>query len=358
MADAAVIFAAIVAFQHDAPWLGPLVVALLVGSLDVKLWGERAFIRMAVQLGQYHARRYCRTCRVRCPSWRRFGSATAGRSSPRRHLPRSRTSSLKPRLASGSSRCSANGQPSRCASSFRSMPGRPPLAVVGASSGSLLLISVWWTFLVLLPAGVAAVWAAPVRRRLGWHGLGVADGRLGGAAVFVAASAISSSPYGGCAHRLAAPPAPVLARESPWIASRPVPPLAAISRRRRRSRYTDASCPTSVAAVVAGGCPSWRSAPRCHAALSSVARTRSALLAAVVRISCSPAPAGRCVLPFCAMCGPLPWTSGGATSGPRGCSTFRMLPAWPDCSLVALAAAATILLVSTAGLIAGHDRRA
>ncbi len=50
-ADAAVIFAAMVGFRHDALWLGPLLVALLVGPLDAKHWEERAFVRMAYNSG-------------------------------------------------------------------------------------------------------------------------------------------------------------------------------------------------------------------------------------------------------------------------------------------------------------------
>jgi hypothetical protein len=50
-ADAAVLFAAVVAFRSDAPWLGPLVLALLVGPLDARHWGERAWIRMAYNSG-------------------------------------------------------------------------------------------------------------------------------------------------------------------------------------------------------------------------------------------------------------------------------------------------------------------
>jgi hypothetical protein len=50
-ADAAVVFAAMVVFANDAVWLGPLVLALLVGPLDVKHWSERAFVRMAYNSG-------------------------------------------------------------------------------------------------------------------------------------------------------------------------------------------------------------------------------------------------------------------------------------------------------------------
>jgi hypothetical protein len=50
-ADAAVIFAAMVAFRGDAQWLGPLVLALLAGPLDARHWGARAFTRMAYNSG-------------------------------------------------------------------------------------------------------------------------------------------------------------------------------------------------------------------------------------------------------------------------------------------------------------------
>ena len=50
-ADAAVIFAAMIVFRDDAVWIGPLLLALLVGPLDAKHWSERAFVRMAYNSG-------------------------------------------------------------------------------------------------------------------------------------------------------------------------------------------------------------------------------------------------------------------------------------------------------------------
>jgi hypothetical protein len=50
-ADAAVLFAAMVAFRGDAQWLGPMVLALLAGPLDMRHWGTRAFTRMAYNSG-------------------------------------------------------------------------------------------------------------------------------------------------------------------------------------------------------------------------------------------------------------------------------------------------------------------
>jgi hypothetical protein len=50
-ADAAVIFAAMVAFRGSAQWLGPLLLALLAGPLDARHWGARAFTRMAYNSG-------------------------------------------------------------------------------------------------------------------------------------------------------------------------------------------------------------------------------------------------------------------------------------------------------------------
>jgi hypothetical protein len=50
-AEAAVLFAAVVGFRSDAAWLGPLVVALAVGPLDVVHWRQRAFVRMAYNSG-------------------------------------------------------------------------------------------------------------------------------------------------------------------------------------------------------------------------------------------------------------------------------------------------------------------
>jgi hypothetical protein len=50
--DAAVIFAAMVAFHHRAPWVGPLVLALLVGPLAAEHWNARAFVRMAYNSGR------------------------------------------------------------------------------------------------------------------------------------------------------------------------------------------------------------------------------------------------------------------------------------------------------------------
>jgi hypothetical protein len=50
-AEAAVLFAAVVGFRDDAAFLGPLVVALLVGPLDVLHWEQRSFLRMAYNAG-------------------------------------------------------------------------------------------------------------------------------------------------------------------------------------------------------------------------------------------------------------------------------------------------------------------
>jgi len=50
-ADAAVIFAAVVACHNGAQWVGPLMVALLVGPLDATHWRQRAYVRMAYNSG-------------------------------------------------------------------------------------------------------------------------------------------------------------------------------------------------------------------------------------------------------------------------------------------------------------------
>lgn len=50
-AEAAVLLAAVVAFRSDAPFLDPLVVALLVGPLDLLHWKQRSFLRMAYNSG-------------------------------------------------------------------------------------------------------------------------------------------------------------------------------------------------------------------------------------------------------------------------------------------------------------------
>jgi hypothetical protein len=50
--DAAVIFAAMVAFHDRAPWVGPLVLALLVGPLAAEHRTARAFVRMAYDSGR------------------------------------------------------------------------------------------------------------------------------------------------------------------------------------------------------------------------------------------------------------------------------------------------------------------
>jgi hypothetical protein len=50
-AEAAVLLAAVVAFRDDAVFLGPLVVALLVGPLDALHWEQRSFLRMAHNAG-------------------------------------------------------------------------------------------------------------------------------------------------------------------------------------------------------------------------------------------------------------------------------------------------------------------
>jgi hypothetical protein len=50
-AEAAVVLAAVVGFRSDAPYLGPLVVALLAGPLDALHWEQRSFVRMAYNAG-------------------------------------------------------------------------------------------------------------------------------------------------------------------------------------------------------------------------------------------------------------------------------------------------------------------
>jgi hypothetical protein len=50
-AEAAVLFTAVVAFRLDSPVLAPLLVALLVGPLDVLHWEQRSFVRMAYNSG-------------------------------------------------------------------------------------------------------------------------------------------------------------------------------------------------------------------------------------------------------------------------------------------------------------------
>jgi hypothetical protein len=50
-AEAAVLLAAVVGFRADAAFLGPLVLALLVGPLDMLHWTQRSFLRMAYNAG-------------------------------------------------------------------------------------------------------------------------------------------------------------------------------------------------------------------------------------------------------------------------------------------------------------------
>jgi hypothetical protein len=50
-AEAAVLLAAVVGFRADAPYLGPLAIALLVGPLDALHWEQRSFVRMAYNAG-------------------------------------------------------------------------------------------------------------------------------------------------------------------------------------------------------------------------------------------------------------------------------------------------------------------
>ncbi len=50
-AEAAVLLAAVVGFRHDAVYLGPLLVGVLVGPLDTVHWGQRSFVRMAYNAG-------------------------------------------------------------------------------------------------------------------------------------------------------------------------------------------------------------------------------------------------------------------------------------------------------------------
>jgi hypothetical protein len=50
-ADVAVVVAAVIAFRHDAPFVGPLLLGLLAGPLDVVQWERRAFVRVAWNSG-------------------------------------------------------------------------------------------------------------------------------------------------------------------------------------------------------------------------------------------------------------------------------------------------------------------
>ena len=50
-ADLAVVLAAVVAFRHDAAFVGPLLIGLLAGPLDVVQWQRHAFMRMAWNSG-------------------------------------------------------------------------------------------------------------------------------------------------------------------------------------------------------------------------------------------------------------------------------------------------------------------
>ena len=50
-AEAAVLLAAVVGLHADAPYVGPLAVALLVGPLDALHWEQRSFARMAYNAG-------------------------------------------------------------------------------------------------------------------------------------------------------------------------------------------------------------------------------------------------------------------------------------------------------------------
>lgn len=50
-AEAAVLLAAVVAFRDVSPYVGPLVLALLVGLLDIVHWERRAFVRMTYNAG-------------------------------------------------------------------------------------------------------------------------------------------------------------------------------------------------------------------------------------------------------------------------------------------------------------------
>ena len=50
-AEAAVLLAAVVGFRDEAVFLGPLVVALLLGPLDALHWEQRSFVRMANNAG-------------------------------------------------------------------------------------------------------------------------------------------------------------------------------------------------------------------------------------------------------------------------------------------------------------------
>jgi hypothetical protein len=163
-ADAAVLFAAIVAFDHQAPWLGPLCLALLVGPLDARHWGARAWTRMAYNSGST-AITTAAGCAAFAVLSTAFGSgweATLGAAAL------AAVPYVIVELVLGVGLVSLLGE--RAADALRHQAPLVaialPLSIVGAIAGLLALDVGWWSaVLVLLPVPFVPELAFVVLRR-------------------------------------------------------------------------------------------------------------------------------------------------------------------------------------------------
>jgi hypothetical protein len=149
--EAAVLFAAVVGFRHDAALLGPLLVALSVGPLDTVHWRQRAFVRMAYNSGSQGLAVLLgavvfRECAARLGgSFAAVVGAAACAAVPYVLADSACGFALVRSRGDTSARDALRHQWSLNGLAF-------PLACVGAAAGYLALQVGWWlTILVLLP---------------------------------------------------------------------------------------------------------------------------------------------------------------------------------------------------------------
>ena len=157
-AEAAVLLAAVVGFRDTAPYLGPVVLTLLVGPLDVLHWEQRSFVRMAYNTGN-------RGLATLAPGHDDVCSAAHGRE--RLHLRVGRRRPARVPGARGHRLRDLRGAAARTYGESLGAAVRHlldvdvltfPIACVGATAGLLAGDVGWWaTTVVLLPTAYLPV---------------------------------------------------------------------------------------------------------------------------------------------------------------------------------------------------------
>ena len=339
-ADAAVILAAIVAFQHDAHWLGPLVVAVLVGPLDAKHWAERAFVRMAYNSGS--------TALVACVGLVVFDLIQDAFGASSTAVIAAAVVAAIPYVMAesmlGVVLVSLLAERPRAALRHQ-LPLNAiaiPLAVVGAVAGLLALDLTWWVaFLVLLPVPVVPellIVVLPRRLRTS-NALAVTTGVV--IVALLVLSLVLSNPTTRVLTGLAALVGLVLL-ENPPTRAVPAPPLAAILVVVPVAAFFDGSPVVSITAAFAIGAgylaiaTHWQR--RAWWSLPVIAYTAALSVSVDIAMFCGGMAFG---LVLCAMWGPMPWTS--RYVGPTA-ARWEQFPRRPVLVVLAIAATALVLV--------------